>query len=898
MERAAMMKRLHCVVPTQNQPFALDKSLDSRISAALSVIMPEEHDGQHQALQTNHLKLELYLLSNGLAFHDTYISTETIAAQDNRLLKMVRSLRWHSVSHLKALLASKEPTAEAITEKLFASAIRLVDTRIVNAFLKAGMDTNRAFDTAEDMITPLAWAANVDNDKGLELCELLISFGACVNLAHRGETALLHAIRKNNTGVIGVLRRHGAVIDLECLAAAASVVDIELFDDLLKSCNRPSGLYYEEIKKRSVVKGQTTLLGAAAKSGRMQVIERVLQNCPDLVCPKAQAHLSSYLSPLLIAVELSRTNILQPLIDAGVTVETVNGCPWTLIERALAHYNLEACRILIENGARIYRPLSYRELQTLVNALSACHPPTRIIDQMIMLAKSKDHFPEWSASMLAVAIEEANHALIGQLLAAGVNIGKAKVSEIKDVATASYLDKAGVLGSVLETSGATILLTALGHGSLQLAWWLINRVAHILDSKLYSRRTPLSIAARKGDLSMVEELMRRGSRVSDRELVEAVHHVQNEGGNIDVLRRLLVDFQGCAPSAVALAGFGQRLDLLQLLLSKGADPAGVPMHPWEAGWTRPHDGDDRLITPVHNPHSALEIVAAGGDASALEAVTQSSLCHWSPELVGRALALAINSHGDGLVERLLQLGPNMNEEITVDEGAALSCWLECMPYDEELEIYTALEAAVKKQNVPVVRRLLEFGDININHHARGARGRTALQHAVETGNWELISILLSRGADVNGRPAEDAGATALQLAAIKGYLPLAGELIRRGADVNAPRAPWKGRTALEGAAEHGRIDMVHLLLEHGALIQGRFGRRQYDNALRMAREKGHYATARVLESFRAKLGPVEGGIVEDSSDNDGSEDSEDSEVAVYSSHAEGSEGSDDSDDED
>jgi ankyrin repeat protein len=768
---------------------------------------------------------------------------------------MVRSLRWHSVSHLKALLASKEPTAEAITEKLFASAIRLVDTSIVNGFLEAGMDANRAIDTVENTITPLAWAANVDNDKGVELCELLISFGACVNLARRGETALLHAMRKNNTGVIGVLRRHGAVIDLECLAAAASVVDIELFDDLLKSCNRLRGLYYEEIEKYSIVKGQTTLLGAAAKSGRMEVIERVLQNCPDLIYPKAPADLSSYLSPLLIAVELSRTNILQPLIDAGVTVETVNGCRWTPIERAVAHSNLEACRILIENGARIYRPLSYREQQTLVKSLSTYHPPISIVDQMIMLTpQSKDHFTEWSAEMLAVAIMEANHALIGQLLAAGVNIGKAKVSQIKDVTTATYLDKAGVLGCVLETSGASILVRALDDGSLQLAWWLINRDARILDSKLYSRRTPLSIAARNGYLSMVEELMRRGSRVSDLELVEAVHHVQNEQGNIDVLRCLLVDFQGCAPSGVALAGFGQRLDLLQLLLSNGADPAGVPMYPWRAGWSRPLGRDVRLFTNVHNPHSALEIVAAGGDALALEAVTQSSLCHWSPELVGRALALTIHSHGDGLVERLLQLSPSINEEITLDECGPGVIWFEDKPNDESLEICTALEAAVKKQNVPVVRRLLEFGDININHCARGARGRTALQHAVEKGNWELISILLSHGANVNGQPAKYAGATALQLAAIKGYLPLSCELIRRGADVDAPRAECEGRTALEGAAERGRIDMVHLLLEHGALIQGKFGRRQYDNALRMARANGHYATARVLESFRGKVG--------------------------------------------
>ncbi|KAK8099909.1 hypothetical protein PG999_010283 [Apiospora kogelbergensis] len=179
---------------------------------------------------------------------------------------------------------------------------------------------------------------------------------------------------------------------------------------------------------------------------------------------------------------------------------------------------------------------------------------------------------------------------------------------------------------------------------------------------------------------------------------------------------------------------------------------------------------------------------------------------------------------------------------------------------------TALQLAVKYHNVGVVHFLLELG-VSVNAcppwtflnpcqerdcprpllMSRHGERRTALQHAVQDGNLEMVDLLLAYKADVNGPPAFCRGATALQLAAIQGSIGLAKKLIDLGADVNASKAPYDGRTALEGASEHGRLDTVALLLENGCCIHGE-GREQYVRAVGFARQSDHLAIASLLET--------------------------------------------------
>ncbi|KAF1828157.1 ankyrin, partial [Decorospora gaudefroyi] len=125
--------------------------------------------------------------------------------------------------------------------------------------------------------------------------------------------------------------------------------------------------------------------------------------------------------------------------------------------------------------------------------------------------------------------------------------------------------------------------------------------------------------------------------------------------------------------------------------------------------------------------------------------------------------------------------------------------------------------------------------------------RTALQAAAESGNIELVQVLLHAGAYVNAPAAKCAGATSLQVAALFGHVRVATILLNAGADANAHGALINGRTALEGAAEHGRIDMVQLLLNAGVDLWGN-GNVQYERALQLASTNGHTAVKRLVEA--------------------------------------------------
>ncbi|KAK8015414.1 ankyrin repeat-containing domain protein [Apiospora arundinis] len=139
---------------------------------------------------------------------------------------------------------------------------------------------------------------------------------------------------------------------------------------------------------------------------------------------------------------------------------------------------------------------------------------------------------------------------------------------------------------------------------------------------------------------------------------------------------------------------------------------------------------------------------------------------------------------------------------------------------------TALQLAVRRNDLDMVRFLSDKG-VNVNGRPRWGSaphgvtqgqfawcglthelGRTALQSAVEDGNWACVELLVSLGANVNAPPARIRGATALQLAAMKGYTGLVGWLISRGAEVHAKGATVKGMTAIEGLQRSAELMLL------------------------------------------------------------------------------------------
>ena len=149
----------------------------------------------------------------------------------------------------------------------------------------------------------------------------------------------------------------------------------------------------------------------------------------------------------------------------------------------------------------------------------------------------------------------------------------------------------------------------------------------------------------------------------------------------------------------------------------------------------------------------------------------------------------------------------------------------------------ALQAATRKGHFEIMRILLKKGaDVN----AQGGLYGNALRAASYKGCTQAVRILLDRGADVNA--LFDHYGNALQEASRQGYLQVVRLLLDKGADTNA-RSGWYG-SALHEASLNGHDQVVQLLLDKGADVNAQGG--YYGNVLQVASYAGHDQVVRTL----------------------------------------------------
>uniref|UniRef100_A0ACD6ARB2 Uncharacterized protein n=1 Tax=Avena sativa TaxID=4498 RepID=A0ACD6ARB2_AVESA len=107
------------------------------------------------------------------------------------------------------------------------------------------------------------------------------------------------------------------------------------------------------------------------------------------------------------------------------------------------------------------------------------------------------------------------------------------------------------------------------------------------------------------------------------------------------------------------------------------------------------------------------------------------------------------------------------------------------------------------------RYLLE--DLRLDVDADGPFGATAIRAAIALENVELVRYFLDQGADTE--KLDDDGCTLLHLASKQGNYEIVKLLLSKGAHVNAISL---GGTALHVAASNGRDDIVKILLDYDA----------------------------------------------------------------------------------
>ncbi|KAJ5372585.1 hypothetical protein N7517_004591 [Penicillium concentricum] len=129
---------------------------------------------------------------------------------------------------------------------------------------------------------------------------------------------------------------------------------------------------------------------------------------------------------------------------------------------------------------------------------------------------------------------------------------------------------------------------------------------------------------------------------------------------------------------------------------------------------------------------------------------------------------------------------------------------------------SALSAACSAGQSDVVTLLLSKG---ANCNSRHIRYGTALHIALLSRQQDIVPILLKNGADVNSKGGESG--TALYIATTSNYPNIVLALLESGADVNYSEGMHG--TALDGACREGNQEIVKILLDNGADVNSKGG---------------------------------------------------------------------------
>ncbi|GLA12779.1 hypothetical protein AnigIFM62618_008735 [Aspergillus niger] len=288
---------------------------------------------------------------------------------------------------------------------------------------------------------------------------------------------------------------------------------------------------------------------------------------------------------------------------------------------------------------------------------------------------------------------------------------------------------------------------------------------------------PLEIAARRGDVKLVEKLIAKGATIDAPDANKKDNDYHN----------------GCAYTALQIAAFWGHLGVVQCLLDRGADIDVIRQ---------------TLGTPLQ---AALE----GGHFDVADALLSRGAeidKHWT--MFGSCL-LVFSERGDiKTVRFLLERGAN------VEDGGG--------------ENGNALQVACNAGHIDIVKLLLDSG---ADVRSRGRNIGNALQAASLAGHLDILKLLVHRGIEVD--EADGNSETALCLAAKNGDEHMMNFLLERGAKVDGnfilsgdrPDTLESGGEVerdenlvaipLHLASVYGHESAVFILLQNGANVHAR-----------------------------------------------------------------------------
>ncbi|MCW3051269.1 MAG: Ankyrin, partial [Chthonomonadales bacterium] len=442
-------------------------------------------------------------------------------------------------------------------------------------------------------------------------------------------------------------------------------------------------------------------------------------------------------------------------------------------------------------------------------------------------------------SPLENALRTGHSDLVRLLVRRGANVNAAGNTELPPLMTAvskgsiadvRFLLEKGADATFVSPNGENLLMSVQTPGSLEMVRLLVEHGAPVQGRIKDYNRSVLEILAETADAPMIQYLLEHGA-------------------GPDLTTK---DSDGETP--LAMAARGGNLAVVQLLLAKGGDPNTVDSE----GDTPIHHAVHSLLRGVQEESSRerrrAEKPGLKANGEAVEAVQPEKPHNGVAERAAVILLLA--KQGAKLEVRNKAGSTPMELALQADSLEALRALQQAGARWPTSQGPKSLLAAAQEDDLDGVRKLLAKG---VNPNAADKFGYTPLMLAALRGELEIVRALLLHGAKPDYRVKDENGillSTPLMLAAEGGHNDIVRLLLKHGANPKIPLADYDwplyeivgkghlqtlrimleagmdvnagekaGRTPLmRSVGLIGGAETVHLLLAKGAHVNGKFDR--------------------------------------------------------------------------
>ena len=328
-------------------------------------------------------------------------------ADEYWVASLAKARRSNSLEHLMILLENSININNADYYGFTALMVAVVlgDLEIMKMLLERGADVN-LIGTYGDTALLLAlcgagvlYGTYARHGNGLQAAELLIKYGADINVISRGETLLMRAVKEgDNARIVAMLLQHGADI-------SATNKQGQTLLTLAINYNRPAvaNILFEQMDKNSVVAAPEALVFFAA-NGNLEAVQVLLARDIDI-----ETRNKSGFSALMTAVVLGHTEIVEFLLERQAQVDARDSMEKTALMHAAAAGALEIVNRLIAYGADV-NAVSNGGVTVFMEAALAMH-----VEVMELLLQQGAEFTNKHRELLYLLVKSTHRNSAEQL---------------------------------------------------------------------------------------------------------------------------------------------------------------------------------------------------------------------------------------------------------------------------------------------------------------------------------------------------------------------------------------------------------------------------------------------------------------------------------------------------